>query len=180
MKTPSAGFALVLLPALLSAFLPAPAFAQDEGLGGGPRGASVFLEASAASLGQGAGVIWGGSGGGYIQGHVLGFVARVTALPANYNLHAYSAVVGPRLAVSLPLFRVFLEAGGGMGRVDNYNTAGSPGSAWGAAWQADAGISHGILPRVDWRILDVAYGRIDAGSGVYPVVASTGLTLHIW
>jgi hypothetical protein len=176
MKTPSVPLCLVLL----SAFLAVPALAQDEGLGGGSRGASVFLEPTAASVGQGAGVIWGGIGGGYLQGHLLGFVARVTALPANYNLHAYSALVGPRLAVSLPIVRVFLETGGGMGRVDNYNTSATPGTTWGAAWQVDAGISHGILPRVDWRILDVGYGHIYAGSGVAPMVASTGLTLHLW
>jgi hypothetical protein len=165
---------------LLSVSLTAPAFAQDDGLGIGHRGGSVFLEATAGSVGQGAGVLWGGSGGGYIQGHVLGFVARVTALPGNPNLRSYDAVIGPRMAVALPLVRLFVEAGGGMGRVDNYDTAVTPGTTWGAAWRLDAGISHAIFPRVDWRILDVSYGHIDAGTGVSPVIAGTGLTLHIW
>jgi hypothetical protein len=176
MKTPSVWLALVLL----SAFTSAPALAQDDGLGVGPRGGSVFLEASAASVGQGDGVIWGGSGGGYIQGHVLGFMARATALPGNANNKVYNAVIGPRLAVTLPFVRVFVEAGGGVGHSGYYNSLGGYGTSWGAAWQADAGVSHGILPRVDWRILEVGYGHIYAGTGVSPVIASTGLTLHLW
>ena len=120
MKTRFAWFAAVLLSGLISA----STFAQDEGLGVGPRGGSVFAEFSAARAGQGAGVIWGASGGGYIQGHVLGFVARATALPGNANLRAYNAVIGPRLAVTLPFVRLFMDAGGGLGRSDSYNSAG--------------------------------------------------------
>ena len=180
MKTPFAWLALVLSSAFLSAFLTTPAFAQDEGLGIGPRGGSVFIEGSAARTGTGSGVIWGGSGGGYIQGHLLGFMARATVLPGNGNLHAYSAVLGPRLAVSLPMIRLFAEAGGGVGRNDSFNAVGIWSTAWGAAWQADVGASHSLGQRLDWRILEVAYGHIYAGSGVSPVVASTGLTLHLW
>jgi hypothetical protein len=176
MKTPSAWLALVLL----SAFLSAPAFAQEDGVGVGPRGASVFLEASAASVGQGYGVLWGGSGGGYFQGRVLGFMARATALPGNANDRVYNAVIGPRLAVSLPIVRLFVEAGGGMGHSGYYNSQGAYGTSWGAAWQVDAGVSHGILPRVDWRILEIGYGHVYVGSGVSPVMASTGLTVHLW
>jgi hypothetical protein len=137
-----------VLPALLSAFLSAAAFAQDDGVGLGPRGGSVFLEASAASVGQGYGVLWGGSGGGYIQGHVLGFVARATALPGNANTHVYDAVSGPRLAVTLPLVRVFAEAGGGLGHSGFYNSpgrlrhwvgSGVAGQRRSVAWDSPAG-----------------------------------------
>ncbi len=174
-KTPSAWLALVLL----SAFTSVPAFAQ-EGSGWSPKAGAIFAEFSAARTGQGAGVIVGGSGGGYVQGHVLGLVARATVLPGNYNYHTYTAVIGPRLAVSLPIFRVFLEGGGGMGRTDNYAAQGPLGTSWGAAWQVDAGFSHQILGRIDWRILDAGYGHIYAGSGVSPVMLSTGLALHFW
>jgi hypothetical protein len=169
-----------LAPILLSAFLSAPAFAQDEGLGIGPRSGSVFAEFSTAHSGQGTGVIWGGSGGGYIQGHLLGFMARATVLPGNVNIHSYSAVLGPRLAVSLPFVRLFVEAGGGVGRSDSFNDLGLWSNAWGAAWQADVGVAHSLGPRLDWRMLEIAYGRIYAGSGASPLVASTGLTLHLW
>ena len=175
MKTPSAWLALVAISACFST----PAFAQEGGVRLGPRGASIFAEFSAARTGQGEGTIWGGSGGGYFQGSVLGFFARATALPSNAQNRIYDVVVGPRLAVSLPLLRVFVEAGGGMGHAGNYNGP-IENASWGAAWQADAGVSHGLGPRLDWRILDVGYGHVYAGGGVAPVVASTGLTLHLW
>lgn len=174
MKTPVAWLALFSL----SAFLSIPAPAQDVGLVGSSRTGSVFLEFSGARTGEGAGYVWGGSAGGYLQGRVLGFEARATALPGNGDLHVYDAVIGPRLAVALPLVRAWVDAGGGMGYTGG--PFSSAGSAWGAAWQADAGVSHGILPRVDWRILEFGYGRIYTGSGVSPLIASTGLTLHIW
>ena len=165
----------------MSAFLSTPVVAQDVGLGGSSRSASVFLEASAARTGQGVGYVWGGSAGAFVQGRVLGVVARATVLPGNHDLHAYEAVLGPRLALTLPFVRAWVEAGGGMGYTGgDYSTPGSPGSEWGAAWEADAGVSHGILPRVDWRILEIGYGRIYTGTNVSPLVASTGLTLHIW
>ena len=177
MKTPSACLFLILLSAVLST----PAFAQDAGLGGLSRRGSVFLEASAARTGQGAGYVWGGSAGAYIQGRILGLVARATALPGNQDIHVYDAVLGPRLAVTLPFVRAWVEAGGGMGYTGGYySSPGTLGTSWGAAWQADAGVSHGILPHLDWRILEIGYGHIYTGSGVSPVMASTGLTLHIW
>jgi hypothetical protein len=179
MKTPSAFAAFFLFSALLSASSSTQAFAQDEGLSIG-RGGSVFVEGSVARTGTGSGVIWGGSGGGYIQGHLLGFIARATVLPGNGNFHAYSAVLGPRVAMSLPFVRVFAEAGGGVGRSDSFNNYGLWTAGWGPAWQADAGVSHSLGSRLDWRILEVAYGHIYAGSGVSPVVASTGFTLHLW
>ena len=176
MKTPSVFLALVVLSASLST----PAFCQDEGLGIGPRSGSLFVEASAATVGQGYGTLWGGSAGGYIQGRVLGFVARATALPGNANTHLYNAVIGPRLAVTLPFVRAWVEAGGGVGYAGGAYVTSSSSSAWGAAWQANAGVSHGILPRVDWRILEIGYGHIYSGSGLSPLMASTGLTLHIF
>jgi hypothetical protein len=176
MKTPSTWLAFVVLSSLLTV----SALAQ-EGLGGGARGGSIFAEVSGASTGQGAGVIWGGSAGGYVQGRFLGFVARATVLPGNGDIHVYNAVLGPRLALSLPFVRAWVEAGGGMGYTAGYyNSANVLTSTWGPAWQADAGVSHGILPRLDWRILEVGYGHIYTGAGISPFVASTGLTLHVW
>jgi hypothetical protein len=176
MKTPSGWLFLVLLSALVSN----PALAQDVGLGGGPRSGSVFIEASAGSVGQGYGTLWGGSAGAYVQGRVLGLVARTTVLPGNSSAHVYDAVLGPRLAVTLPFVRLWVEGGGGVGYTGNASGASGSGSTWGAAWQANAGISHGILPRIDWRILEVGYGHIYGGVGLSPVIASTGLTLHLF
>lgn len=176
MRQHAAWIALVLL----FAFTFTPAFAQDTaGLGMGHAG-NLFLEASTARTGQGSGFIWGGSAGAYLQGRLLGFVARATALPGNATTHAYSAVLGPRIAVSLPLFRAYLEAGGGYGRSDGYNSGYATGSSWGPAWQVDVGVEHTLLPHLDWRILELAYGHIYAGPGLAPTVLSTGLTVHFW
>lgn len=186
MKTRSARLFPVVVSALLSASLAAPVMAQDVGLGGGPRSGSVFAEVSAARTGQGAGYVWGGSAGGYLQGRVLGFVARATILPGNGDIHVYDAVIGPRLATNLPFVRLWLEAGGGVGYTGGYYNSSSSTSSnsttsdWGAAWQADAGVSHHIASRLDWRILEVGYAHIYTGSGVSPVMASTGLSLRLW
>ncbi|MFP5226236.1 MAG: hypothetical protein ACLGXA_01305 [Acidobacteriota bacterium] len=182
MKTPSVWLCSALVSALFFASLATPAFAQDVGLGSGPRSGSIFAEVSAARTGQGAGVVWGGSAGGYLQGRVLGFVARATVLPGNGDIHVYDAVVGPRLAATLPFVRLWLEAGGGVGYSGGYY--GATGNAiardWGAAWQADLGVAHRLSSRLEWRMLEVGYSRIYTGSNVSPVMASTGLTVRLW
>lgn len=167
--------------ALLSVSFTLPANAQDllsDNDGG--HEAKVFAEFSGAHSGQGTGYLWGGSAGGYLQGHLLGVVLRGTAEPSGATVHVFNVVCGPRLAVDLPVFRLYVEAAGGMGHAGYYDTYGNFGSSWGPAWQADAGVSHGLLSRLDWRVLEVAYGRIYAGPGVSPVIISTGLSLHLW
>ncbi|MGA8532397.1 MAG: hypothetical protein WB622_21920 [Acidobacteriaceae bacterium] len=176
MKRLTRCLALFLLPVLLCL----PAIAQDEGLGLGHHGANVFAEFSGGRTGQGEGIVWGGSAGGYLQGSLLGFVVRGTALPSNSSVRVYEAVMGPRLAVSLPFVRVFAEAGGGMGHSGYYDSTGNLDSSWGPAWQVNLGFAHTILPRVEWRILEGSYSRIYSGPGVSPVILSTGVTLHVW
>ncbi len=122
----------------------------------------------------------GGSAGSYLQGRLLGFVVRGTALPSNSAIRVYDATLGPRLAVSLPFVRAFAEAGGGMGHSGYYDSSGNLTSRWGAAWQVNVGFARTILPRVEWRILEGSYGHIYTGAGVSPVMLSTGMTLHVW
>lgn len=168
--------ALILLPVLLCL----PAIAQDVGLGLPHHGANVFAEFSGGRTGQGEGIVWGGSAGGYLQGSLLGFVVRGTALPSDSAIRVYDAVLGPRMAVSLPFVRLYAEAGGGMGHSGYYDSSGNLDSDWGPAWQLNLGFARTILPRVEWRILEGSYGRIYAGPGITPVMLSTGVTLHIW
>lgn len=168
--------ALFLLPVLLSL----PTLAQDVGLGLPHHGANVFAEFSGGRTGQGEGVVWGGSAGGYFQGSLLGLVVRGTALPSNSAIRVYDATLGPRMAVSLPFVRLYAEVGGGMGHSGYYDSSGNLASDWGAAWQANLGFARTIFPRVEWRILEGSYGRIYAGPGISPVMLSTGVTLHVW
>jgi hypothetical protein len=175
-KSPLRCSALLLLPILICL----PAIAQDVGIGFAHHGANVFAEFSGGRTGQGEGIVWGGSAGGYLQGSLLGFVVRGTALPSSSTVRLYEATMGPRIAVSVPLLRVFAEAGGGMGHSGFYDSTGNLASDWGPAWQVNLGVAHTILPRVEWRILEGSYGRIYAGPGVSPVMLSTGVTLHVW
>jgi hypothetical protein len=165
--------------ALLFVFFTLTACAQDVDVVGG-RSVNVFAEFSTANLGQGDGFIWGASAGGYVQGHVLGWVLRGTAEPGGDSQHFYNAVVGPRIAIDLPIVKPFFEAAGGVGHSNYVNSAGNPGGSWGAAWQIDAGIEHGLFARLRWRVVEVAYGHIYAGPGVSPTVISTGLSLHVF
>lgn len=167
-------FVWLALP-LLFAFIATSAWPQT----GGRVDPAVFAEVSGGRTGSGIGNIWGGSAGAYVQGHLLGLVVRGTALPSNASMPLYLAVAGPRLGLSLPIFRIYVEAAGGMGHA-GYQNSGIFNSGWGAAWQADAGISHGIFPDLRWRILEAGYGRIYVGPSVSPVMLSTGLTLHFW
>lgn len=175
MKRSSLGFALALLSVLFA--FPCRSRAQDPDLGG--HSGHVFAEFSAANLGQGDGFLWGGSAGGYVQGHVLGWVLRGSADPSGDMFHIYEALAGPRIALDIPFLKPFVEATGGIGH-SSYNSFGSVGSSWGAAWQVDGGVEHRLLPRLRWRIVEVAYGRIYAGPGESPTMISTGLTLHVW
>ena len=164
--------------ALFSILVCGPAHAQEVSPVTGIRSVNLFAEVTAARSGQGVGAMWGGSAGAALQGHFLGFVLRGTALPSNSSLRMYTAVLGPRVTVSLPIFRVYAEAGGGMGHTGYYSN-GLFGTSWAPAWQINAGLSHGILPHLDWRVVELAYGRIYAGPGVSPEMISTGLAFHL-
>lgn len=166
--------------ALFLAFVSVSASAQEGGGTFGPHAINAFAEFTSARSGQGVGFLWGGSAGTYVQRRFLGFGLRATEVPSGATVHLFDAVAGPRVAVSFPLLRAYLEAGGGMGHSGYYDQYGNYGSGWGAAWQADAGVSHALLPRLSWRVLEVGYGRIYTGPGVSPLFISTGLTVHVW
>lgn len=177
MKARFGWFALLLS----SAFIVIPGHAQeDSGLGLGHRGFNVFAEFTGAGSSQAGGTLWGGSAGSYLQGRVMGFGLRATEVPSGDSVHIFDAVAGPRMGVRLPFVRLYVEAGGGIGRSGYYDRFGNFGDSWGPAWQADAGLNHNILPRLNWRILEAGYGRIYTGPGVSPLFVSTGLALHLW
>lgn len=180
MKTCSMLFALVLFSVLFSVFFSATAQAQDPVGALGSHSIKVFAEFSGAETGQSSGVLWGASAGGYLQGRLLGFVLRGSEESSGTNIHVYDAVAGPRLALPLPILKPFVEIGGGMGHSGYYDEQGYFGSGWGPAWQVDSGVEHGLLPRLQWRIVEAAYGRIYVGPGVSSTTISTGLTLHLW
>jgi len=165
-----------LLPlALLSACIAFPAIAQTPL---GNRSAGLFAEFSMANPGQSQGWNSGGSAGAYFQGHLLGWSLRGLAEPTGVNTHVYQATFGPRIAINLPFFKPFIEVGGGAGHASYPSGYGAFGRSWGAAWQANVGIEHELLPMMRWRILELGYGHIYAGPGVSPLIASSGLCLN--
>lgn len=164
--------------ALLSALFVTPVFAQDSIDPIGTHSAGVFAEFSMATTGQGQGWIRGASGGGYFQGHLLGWALRGLAEPTGVSTHVYQATIGPRIAINLPFLKPFIEVGGGAGHASYATGYGAFGRSWGAAWQANLGIEHQLLPMVRWRMLEVGYGHIYAGPGVSPLIASSGLSLN--
>lgn len=163
--------------ALLSVLFVPLTRAQDSITGIGTHSGGVFAEFSMATLGQGQGFIRGASGGGYFQGHVLGWALRGLAEPTGDTTHLYEATIGPRIAVNLPFIKPFLEVGGGAGHASYFTGGGMFGRSWGAAWQANVGVEHQLLPVVRWRIFDAGYGHIYAGPGVSPFSIGTGLAL---
>lgn len=163
--------------ALLSFLFVLPTRAQDSITSIGSHSGGVFAEFSMATLGQGQGFIRGGSGGAFFQGHVLGWSLRALAEPSGDTTHVYEATIGPRIALNLPFVKPFLEVGGGAGHASYYTGVGMLGRSWGAAWQANLGVEHQLLPVVRWRIFDAGYGHIYAGPGVSPFVIGTGLAL---
>ena len=163
--------------ALLSVFIAVPAFAQESIAGIGNRSAGIFAEFSIANTGQGQGWIRGASGGGYFQGRLLGWGLRGLAEPTGITTHVYEATLGPRIAISLPFVKPFVEVGAGAGHASYSTGYGTFGRSWGAAWQANLGLEHQLLPMIRWRMLEVGYGHIYAGPGVSPLIASTGLSL---
>lgn len=173
MKRCLAVFALAWLFVLFTT----PAFSQDSPFISG-HNLNVFAEFSGARSGQGVGYLWGGSAGAYLQGRLLGLVLRGTVASSNASVHIFDAVFGPRFALNLPFFRGYIEAGGGIGRSGYVDSLGNLGSSWGPAWQADAGLSHELLPHLNWHVLELAYGQIYVGPIVKPVILSTGVALH--
>lgn len=161
--------------ALLSACIAAPAIAQNPISN---HSSGIFAEFSMANPGQGEGWIGGGSAGAFFQGHSLGWVLRGLAEPSGATSHVYEATFGPRIAMTLPFLKPFIEVGGGAGHASYSTGYGALGRSWGVAWQADAGLEHQLLPMMRWRILELGYGHIYAGPGVSPLIASTGLSLN--
>jgi len=47
------------------------------------------------------------------------------------------------------------------------------------ATAAVVGVDHALVPRVDWRVLEISYGRVNANTPFNPVTYSTGLVVRL-
>jgi len=70
--------------------------------------------------------------------------------------------------------KVYGEALGGIGVVDN------GGSSTHFQYQINGGLEYTILPRIDWRAIEVAYNGFSGNVGGNPIGLSTGIVLRIF
>jgi hypothetical protein len=47
------------------------------------------------------------------------------------------------------------------------------------ATAAVVGVDHTLLPHVDWRVIEISYGRVNASTAFNPVTYSTGLVVRL-
>lgn len=164
----------------------APGFAQSPPAATGGGYAAVFAEFSASRPGQGSGFIYGPTLGGYYQSGLFGLTARGQAYRwgGGADIHVYTGLLGPRLAMHVPFFTTYVEALGGYGhagyRLTRPDGTRGSGSSYGFAWQLDGGLEHGILPRIKWRVAELAYGKVYAGPTVTSTTISTGLVFTLF
>jgi hypothetical protein len=139
----------------------------------------VYAEFSGAGLGvSGGGNVYGGTFGlysGLLHAPVvsLGFDIRGEFMSGNGQT-LNGGLGGVRIAVTphvVPL-KPYVEGLGGVGHSDTVE-----GSSTDAEYRIVGGIDWTILPRIDWRVVEVSGGSTTGD--VTPVVISTGLVLRL-
>jgi len=160
-------FALVVLLSLPSALH------AQIGIYGAASG--VSFSKSPVDLG------YGGMVGAYkTTGHFIGtgLDLRGTFLGRDgfkYNTYA----IGPRISFRprvLPL-TPYVE---GLIGLANYNSGRNTGSSNHFNYQIVGGLDTTIVPRIDWRMFDVAYSTTTATNSPRALSFSTGLVIRVW
>lgn len=70
-------------------------------------------------------------------------------------------------------FKVYAEALGGVGIVTNGNTATH------AQYQLNGGVEYTILPRIDWRVAEIAYNGFSGTGTGNPIALSSGIVFRL-
>ena len=134
--------------------------------------------------------MYGATVGGYfnllrVGPLVPGFDVRGTFLSGSAccgnNFHINSFLAGPRLTVRVKKGRIkpyaeFLVGVGSAG--DSYN---SSFTNTGFAYQPTGGVDVALIPRFDWRLIEVSYQRGPGDNGVSNAqtgILSTGIVFH--
>ena len=90
----------------------------------------------------------------------------------------FSTLLGPRIAVhphgvDLTPYAEFLFGGG------HFAYGNNAPSTTQFDWRAIGGVDKPLLPRLDWRVIEVSYGQLNTYSGkLHPVTLSTGIALR--
>jgi hypothetical protein len=120
----------------------------------------------------------GGTVGGYFQVKpLLGLDGQLVALRWGPSQeHQYFALIGPRFAIHRGRWRPFGTADGGIGRARYPN-----GSAYGGSWLLAGGLDMRLNSRLEWRVGQLSYGRIDVlNHGLSPKIISSGVVIRLF
>ena len=111
-------------------------------------------------------------------GKIGGDIRFQTTRPAD-NTTLYSTLLGPRLAIHpkvVPL-NPYVEFLFGAGHFSYGNNSPSTTQF---DWRATGGLDKTVLPRLDWRVIEVSYGQLNTFSGTLHVVTlTTGIVLRL-
>jgi hypothetical protein len=111
-------------------------------------------------------------------GKVGGDIRVQYVRPAS-NTTLTSTLLGPRLAVhphglDLTPYAEFLFGAG------HFSYGNNAPSTTQFDWRAIGGVDKKLLPRLDWRVIEVSYGQLNTYSGhLRPVTLSTGIALRL-
>src|ERR1700760_4310214 len=95
------------------------------------------------------------------------------------NTTLFSGLVGPRIAlhpkvVPLNPYAEFLFGGG------HFTYGNNSPSTTQFDWRATGGLDKTVLPRLDWRVIEVSYGQLNTFSGhLHVVTLTTGIVLRL-
>ncbi|MDE1176735.1 MAG: hypothetical protein PW789_09010 [Edaphobacter sp.] len=123
---------------------------------------------------------YGGMVGAYKQsGHFLatGLDLRGTFL-GREGFHYYTYAIGPRIAFKPRVLPISPYVEGMIG-LANYNNGKNTNSSNHLNYQVLGGVDATIMPRIDWRIIDVAYSGV-GGESISAMTFSTGLVIRVW
>jgi hypothetical protein len=124
---------------------------------------------------------YGGMVGAYkTTGHVIatGLDLRGTFVGRDgFRFNTYA--IGPRIAFRprvLPL-TPYVE---GLIGLANYNSGRNTNSTNHFNYQIVGGLDTTIVPRIDWRMFDIAYSTTTATNSTRAITFSTGLVIRVW
>jgi hypothetical protein len=94
------------------------------------------------------------------------------------GFHYYTGAIGPRIAFNphvLPL-HPYVE---GLVGIASYNSGKGTSTSTHFNYQVVGGLDATILPRIDWRVVDIAYSAVP-GQDIHATTLATGLVVRLW
>lgn len=164
---------LFILPLLLLSFLPATLDAQAKlaiyGTGGTEKSALQHSGWDAA-----------GTFGFYYGLYHFGLLDLSGDVRGDLSRNIYSGILGPRLAVEIPVFPI-MPYGEFLFGESSYSTQSNGArDANNFTYRAVVGVDFTLIPHFDWRVVDYSYssGITQFGANVHPQTITTGFVVR--